>query len=190
MAKTAESLLLPLQKQQADHDDRAHRDILALDTQTRIKHMVLHFLKYVGKAAEAKETGDQASLERALLDAFVICLATANSLNVSLGEGLGEAEDLKSLVKSLARDIHTTDLFSETVYRLSRPAGRMAKAVESSDHWEKGDFRGEMEKLIVELTKNVMGLIGKSSISDLPSAVQSRWEEVERKNIFHRLNRP
>ncbi len=188
MALSAEQILLAIQKKQADHDERAHRDILLLDTQTRVKHMVLHFLKYTGKIAEARRTKDQGVLERILVDTFIICLATANSLNVSLGEKLGTAKDFSDLAKNLAARVSATDLFEEALTRLAITAGKMAKAVESSDHWEKGNFRADMEGLVVDLNSAVIGLLGKLSIPDIPAAVKTRWHEIEQKQIFSRLN--
>src|SRR5262245_47005108 len=132
MTKSAELLLLTLQKQQADHDERAHRDILSLDTQTRIKHMVLHFLKYIGKIADARTSQNQSALEQILVDALIICLATANSLNVSLGEKLGQSDDINSLARDLSKKMEATDVFLIAILRLSAISGRMAKAVESS----------------------------------------------------------
>lgn len=188
--RSAEFLLLPLQKKQAEHDERAHKDILALDTQTRVKHMVLHFLKYIGKIVDSKRKSDMEGLRCTLIDTLIITLATANALNVSLGEGLGEAENLEQLGEKLAAKVRVsdTDLFGSAIDLLASPAGRMAKAVESSDHWESGNHRAELERLIVDFAMVVLALLNKTSTTAISRRVTSRWTDVESKNIFWRLN--
>src|SRR5438270_1487214 len=90
----AEDVLLPLQRLQQRHDEVAHRDILSFDLYKRLKHMVLHFYKYAGRAEALREGGDLAALGRTLLDAFIICMASANALNLSLGRTIDvHAED-------------------------------------------------------------------------------------------------
>ena len=43
-----EKSFLLLQKAQQIHDEKSHRDILNLNLKDRLKHMALHFCKYVG----------------------------------------------------------------------------------------------------------------------------------------------
>lgn len=133
--KSAESILLPIQLAQQEHDQLAHRDILNLDTQTRVKHMTLHFLKYAGKIAYAREDRNEHELGNIIVDAFIICLATANTLNVSIGKALEfYASDLKSLAINLAKDAARETIFDRVLTDLVKISGRMAKAIEATDH--------------------------------------------------------
>jgi hypothetical protein len=62
----------------------------------------------------------------------------------------------------------------------------MAKAVESLDHTEPGDFRKDLDTLVpalAEVTLAVLGMLG----PDIEVAVKRRFQKVEAKGIFSRL---
>ena len=184
--KSAEAVLLPVQRKQYEHDLRAHRDILHLDTQTRIKHMTLHFLKYAGKIAVCAESGDQGSLRAVIADTIIICLATANSLNVSLADGIPErADNLDHLCKILGAEIALDHVFEKALSELVKIAGRMAKAIESMDHLELGNPRSDLESLIKKLASAMLGVAGCLQMT-LEADIQQRWDAVEAKSIFSR----
>jgi hypothetical protein len=184
---SAESILLPLQKLQQAHDELAHRDILSFDLYKRLKHMVLHFYKYAGKVEAAREQQDLASLRRTLIDTFIICMASANAMNTSLGRQFSvraEAATLDALAHELAKDAGSTeDMFSIAGRSLVVLGGRMAKAIESSDHMEEGNPRAEMQELVPALAKVVLSVLGRLS-GDLEASVIERLRGVEEKSIF------
>src|SRR4051794_23080080 len=74
-----------LQSGQHNHDTRSHWDILCLPVQDRIKHMVLHFAKYVGRLAPGNSF-DRIFVERTMVDTFIIVLAISNALNLDLAD--------------------------------------------------------------------------------------------------------
>jgi hypothetical protein len=84
-----QSSLLELQWMQLTHDERYHKDVVILPLGERVKHMALHMAKYVGYLAEL-EGDDPDRVARILTDAFIITLATANTLNQDLGRDLGD----------------------------------------------------------------------------------------------------
>ncbi|WP_153044046.1 hypothetical protein [Kerstersia gyiorum] len=185
---SAESVLLPLQKLQQKHDELAHRDILSFDLYKRLKHMVLHFYKYAGRIEASRSTGDTHQLRRTLIDTFIICMASANAMNLSLGETITdafEANDLDSLAHELGKKIHSTDFSAEAVHALVILGGQMAKAIESADHMERGDPRAKMEELVAQLTVVVLGILGHLN-GKLDTDVRARLSEVELKSIFLR----
>lgn len=187
MLAKSEHVLLRLQRVQQLHDELAHRDILSFDLYKRLKHMVLHFYKYAGNIERAKETADRAVLSRILIDTFIICMASANALNLSLGSKIGkDAESVNHLAKQLGQEIGSGDLFATAVRELLLIGGQMAKAMESSDHLERGDPRAEMEELIPSLTAKVLGLLGKMD-ADVDQTVRVRLSMVEAKSIFRCL---
>jgi hypothetical protein len=51
-----------LQREQFAHDERFHREIVRLSTETRLKHMALHFCKYTGQFATVLQNSDTAAL--------------------------------------------------------------------------------------------------------------------------------
>ena len=184
--KSAEEILLSLQAAQQTHDLLAHRDILNLDTQTRLKHMILHFLKYSGKMAIAQENRDEKLLINTLIDTFIICLATANALNVSLGADLNIlTSDLKSLGIELSKNFRKEKIHEHALIELVTTAGRMAKSIESTDHLERGNPRAELEKLIVELSSAMLGISGLINFT-LQDEIEKRWKIIETKSIFSR----
>ncbi|MEQ1790613.1 MAG: hypothetical protein ABL857_09245 [Rickettsiales bacterium] len=183
--KSPADILLPLQVQQQTHDEWAHRDILNLDTHNRLKHMILHFLKYAGKIAIARENDDKHALHTTLIDAFIICLATANALNVSIGKHIDiKAQDLEDLVSKLANVSNQHDPYLDALLNIATLAGQMAKSIESTDHLEKGDPRSTMEVLIVQLTIALLSSLGKFP-ENLSFEIKNRWLSIEKKSIFY-----
>lgn len=184
---SAESILLPLQKLQQAHDELAHRDILSFDLYKRLKHMVLHFYKYAGKVEAARERQDLAGLRQTLIDAFIICMASANAMNISLGRQVlvrAEAATLDALAHELAKDVGAAeDVFLTAGRSLVVLGARMAKAIESSDHMEEGNPRAEMQELVPALAKAVLSVLGRLS-GDIEASVIDRLRAVEQKSIF------
>lgn len=88
-AITVQEQLLSLQWAQLKHDELYHREITLLSVADRMKHFALHMVKYLGYFAEATDLGDNGRFERTLVDAFIIALASANTLNLDLGKALG-----------------------------------------------------------------------------------------------------
>ena len=186
---SAEEILLPLQRLQLAHDELAHRDILSFGLHTRLKHMVLHFYKYAGKIEFARSVRDAEELRRTLLDTFIICMASANALNLSLGEALpveSEVNSLDALAQVVAKRYRTEDVFSAAVSHLVLIGGKMAKAIESADHMEDGNPSAAMRTLIPQMAQAVLGLLGQGR-TGLEADIRSRLEAVERKSIFTRL---
>jgi hypothetical protein len=182
----AESILLPLQKLQQHHDEVAHRDILSFDLYKRLKHMVLHFYKYAGNIESLRESRDAASLRRVLLDAFIISMASANAINLSLGKAMpvmAEEQSLDALAQALAKQLPSQDLFGESVSALVLIGGKMAKAIESSDHMEDANPRAAMTALVPQMTGAILGVLGHLS-GGLEADVRSRLRAVEGKSIF------
>ena len=185
---TPEEILLPLQKRQQAHDEAAHPDILSFDLHKRLKHMVLHFYKYAWRIETARATADLQQLQRTLIDTFIICLVSANAMNLSLGgkmQGTAGLNDLDGLAIALGQKLKTTDLFTESVRVLVIFGGQMAKALESADHMESGDPRSAMEGLIVQLSEAVLGILGHQG-RGLDQQLVTRWDGVEVKSIFLR----
>jgi hypothetical protein len=189
MLAPAESVLLPLQHLQLVHDRLAHADILSFNLHKRLKHMVLHFFKYAGRMEEARQAKDRELLRSTLVDALIICMASANGLNVSLGQHIEASARIKHL-DDLARDIAGkfpgADPFDLAIQQFLLLGGRMAKAVESLDHTEPGDFRKDLDTLVpalAEVTLAVLGMLG----PDIEVAVKRRFQKVEAKGIFSRL---
>jgi hypothetical protein len=183
---SAEDVLLPWQRLQQAHDEIAHRDILSFDLYKRLKHMVLHFYKYAGKIEEAREVGDEASIRKTLVDALIICLASANAMNHSIGKDLdaeAESPTLDALAHVFAKDFGRAALDAQAVKSLVVIGGRMAKAIESSDHMEAGNPRAGMEELVPLMTRAVLGALGHLP-PGLDEDVRARLAAVERKSIF------
>jgi hypothetical protein len=108
LASAAASRLYDLQVEQLAHDESFHKDVVILPLADRIKHMALHNAKYVGYLLDAIDAGDD-GVQAVLTDAFIITLATANTLNQDLGRALegagGQDADLKSLGASLVDNL-------------------------------------------------------------------------------------
>ena len=183
-----ERILLPLQRLQLEHDEAAHKDILSFSLHKRLKHMVLHFYKYAGRVVDASDRRDEVLLRSTLADAFIICLASANALNLSLGaaiEVVPEESTLESLAHSLSSQSMRADVFASAAKDLVILGGRMAKVLESADHMEAGDPRSEMARLVPVLTASMLGHLGCLDIG-IEETVRARLAGVEKKSIFNR----
>jgi hypothetical protein len=182
--------LLALQWNQLNHDERYHKDIVRLAVADRMKHFALHVAKYVGYFAEAIDSEDSALFERTLVDAFIISLASANTLNLDLGHALSGqavAGSLATLRVELAAKFFPSGADAMRFLKeLARRSSRLAKACESLDHVESYPFREAMLSSVIDIFKL---LFAESSVLgvDLVEKMKSRFQDTEPKNIFHRL---
>lgn len=182
-------LLLDLQWAQLNHDELYHRDITLLPVGERMTHFALHMAKYVGRIAEAIDADAECLLERAVVDAFIIGLAAANTLRVDLGKNLlGDCpitEDLRSLGFKISDDLGRREIDSLWLLKqFARYSGRLAKSCESLDHVESHPFRESMIENLLELLKIVIVEASLREI-DLAKRVRQRLEGVESKDMFH-----
>ncbi|HCC3245754.1 TPA: hypothetical protein JD771_002471 [Legionella pneumophila subsp. pneumophila] len=106
--------ILLLQKNQLIHDEKYHRDIFFLKTQDKVKHIVLHLAKYLGKLCEEQNK------DIVFSDVLICCLALGNSLRKVLKYNY----------------IKNERGFPNFIYEYTVSLGRMAKACESLDHLE------------------------------------------------------
>jgi hypothetical protein len=186
--------VLVLQWAQMRHDELYHKDIVLLSVANRMKHMTLHFAKYVGNVADALDQRDHERLHRALVDAFIISLSSANALNVDLGKELGtELVGSNLSIKEVGLELakvggqRTAD---DTGFhrRFAHHTGRLAKASESLDHLEAYPFRESMKEQVVALFKL---LLAEAAIRhlDLNEQSRNRLRGVEVRSIFDELYR-
>jgi hypothetical protein len=183
--KSASAILLQAQLEQHKHDLRAHRDILYLDTHTKIKHMTLHFIKYASRILDARQQQSKAILEKALLDSLIICLATANALNLHVSKNsyinAKNLDDLCTILSQMSSS--ATDVYERALTALVVHSGKMAKAIESTDHLERGDPRSVLEAEVENLTLDILTIIGSEGMK-IGNLMSDRWNKVEEKNIF------
>lgn len=181
--------LLMLQKSQLAHDEIAHKDILCLPVQARIKHMVLHFAKYTGHFLEAKENQQLEVLKSTVVDAWIIALASSNMLNLHLSKELHVKDFQCSSLQGLGHIILNKSSFANqdpydvAIFGLGKITGRMAKACESLDHMERFDSRGVLDQCILEAVGLLIALSSLLQLN-LPRLVCERWKKVESKLIL------
>ena len=185
-------IMLDLQREQFEHDERFHREITRLSVHARLNHMALHFCKYTGQFATVCASSDAKLRERTIVNSFIISLCSANTLNFNLGECVAP-----NLGTSTVRDIgiYLADTFerSETKddnWLLSVHAiqsGKMARACEKIDHLEEFPFRKELRDAILRLCQ--IALIAASIYGiDLHNAVHTRRQQI--RNSFILALRP
>jgi hypothetical protein len=182
---------LRLQWAQLRHDEAYHKDVVIMPLAERIKHMALHNAKYTAYLFDAIDEVDQSKLTKTLTDAFVIVLATANTLNQDIGADLGADADaspsFQSLGASLAESIGRNDADDYWLVRsFARHTGRLAKVCESWDHLENILFRDEMKRCNLELLKVILAEASDRRL-DLAESYKSRMRQVEQRSIFDKL---
>jgi hypothetical protein len=167
--------------EQQRHDDLAHRDILCLPVQDRIRHMVLHFAKYCGHFADIQSVHSDERFISTFVDTTIICLASANALGIKL---TGLVKDQTShadwATKFKTQTGISQELSRELFVRLSKITGTMAKACESLDHLESFDYRGTLERGVVAIA-SLCAVVADRAGVDLPTLVRARWDQIERK---------
>ncbi len=170
-----------LQTEQQRHDDLAHRDILCLPVQDRIRHMVLHFAKYCGHLADIQNVYNEARFTSTLVDTTIICLASANSLSIKLADSIQDQVSRSDrTTKFKAQAGISQELSTEFFVQLSKVTGTMAKACESLDHLESFDYRGTLERGVITIA-SLSAMVADRARIDLPTLVRARWERIERK---------
>jgi len=184
---------LKLQWTQLKHDEAYHKDVVIMPLAERIKHMALHNAKYTAYLFDAADTGNEARLAEVLTDAFIIVLASANTLNqdigVDLGEGTKAPPSLLAFGSNLENDLQRNAADPLWLVRtFARHSGRLAKVCESWDHLESVAFRDEMKRCNLELLKAVLAEASARGF-DLAEAYKSRIRQVETRSIFDRLFR-
>ncbi len=186
MTLTSSSALLDLQWTQLLHDERYHKDVVIMPLGERVKHMALHMAKYVGYLADVDGDAPE-RVSRILTDAFIITLATANTLNQDLGRNLGaptnSSSDLATLGHELAGEVGTMNDLSRLLRAFARHSGALAKACESLDHMEPFPFRNAMCESNLALFKLVVSAAAARSLN-LSALYAARLRMVEERSIF------
>jgi hypothetical protein len=184
---TVRDQLLALQWAQLNHDEAYHKDVVILPLAERIKHMALHNAKYTAYFFDAVDQGDEARLTKTLVDAFVIALASANTLNQDLGQELGEIGVAASLREASAHMIESLPRIAGDplwlIRQFARHTGQLAKICESWDHLEPIPFREGMKSCNLALLKVVLAESGARGLK-IAEAYQSRIRVVETRSIF------
>ena len=183
---TARELLFEMQVEQHDHDERYHREIARLSLHQRLNHMALHFAKYAGKAASARDLRETVPV---YVDVLIIALSSANILNVELWDAMEpknrEFPGLLAFGRTLASDMPAQMqdrdlLLKETVIA----SGRMASACEKIDHLEDISFRREIGASIAKLGGISLAVISHHGL-DPVQAVRERLSDVKRRLKLH-----
>lgn len=184
----AREQLLALQWNQLHHDEAYHKDVVILGLAERVKHMALHNTKYTGQLFEVAESGDATRLAKTLTDAFIIALASANTLNQDIGLELGKmaenSSSLKALGSAFATELGRSDADPLWFVRaFARHNGQLAKVCESWDHLESVPFRDAMKACNIALLRALLAEASAKGI-DLSEAYKTRIVEVEERSIF------
>ena len=156
--------LLRFQCEQHSHDKRNHADILGLSKPDRLKHYGLHFAKYIGRLARGID--EPKSVERTIVDTFLVGLSAANALH----------QDLGASQVSIFRDNQI-----DPVYTLADAAGRFADACEKIDHLE--EFIPIARQANIDVLNWTISIAAERQV-DLESAVRSRRKELATRQFY------
>jgi hypothetical protein len=185
--KDIKIVLEGLQERQCRHDRQFHRDIFCSSYVNRMRHLVFHFAKYVGRLAELSPEADY-HLQRTLADTFIISLSAADLLNVRIAKSLvpdGYHGSIRDLSKHLAdkQRLHIKDSSVVWFFRaLAIDVGRMAKVCEAHDHLEAFDYQNILRQSVLSIVRSCFITAG-ATANNLESLVRARWKEVENKQI-------
>jgi len=156
--------LLRFQREQHVHDQRNHFDILSLSKNDRLKHYGLHYAKYVGRLARGAD--EVKSVERTLVDTFLVSLSAANTLHQNLST-LNFSAGSKPQI--------------DPVYVFADAAGRFADACEKIDHME--EFIPIARKANADVIQWVLDFAQEKHV-DLEAGILARRKELAARQ-FH-----
>ncbi|MER9056690.1 hypothetical protein [Mesorhizobium sp. M0910] len=177
---TVADFVYELQLEQLRHDESFHKDVVILPLAERVKHMALHNGKYVAYFFEAADAERFAAV---LTDAFIITLATANTINQDLGKAV--AEEWASISSLDEAPVPQPEGQSAFIRAYAIAAGLLAKACESWDHLEMAPFNTMMRESNLALFRLVVGYAAALKL-DLVDHYRKRLRFIERRSIFHR----
>ncbi|MBO6724854.1 MAG: hypothetical protein JJ911_04225 [Rhizobiaceae bacterium] len=147
------------QKIQHRHDRENHFDILCLPRTDRLKHYGLHFAKYAGRLARGAR--ERKSRDETFVDAVLVCLSAANTLN----QALEFREEDRSM-----NDLNFTDA-----------AGRFADACEKIDHLE--NFLDIAYEANADIARWLL-ISCKNHQIDLGSRLTDRRDELSKRAVY------
>lgn len=135
------------------------------------------------------ENRDDALLQRTLVDAFIIVLASANTLQLDLGQALAGAGSVAKNLEDLGMQLaQTHERTTSDIHWLLRTIGQrtgcLAKACESLDHIEDYSFKRSMAKSVRDLCEIVVIEASLRGI-DLCEEAAQRHHGIEEQHIFH-----
>jgi hypothetical protein len=171
-------LLATLQVEQEQHDAGYHVDIYRMPLEWRIRHLVFHFAKYVGRLVDCSSDVDPV-IRATLVDIFIVALSARCALGV-VADGRLHAGTGKNLLPMTDSTRPVRDFI---FLNLARETGQMAKACEAYDHQEELEYLEIWKRGVDNILFATMSAL-KSVNADLPSAVRSRWRNVEAKHVM------
>jgi hypothetical protein len=191
--QSIKSRILGLQWVQQRHDDRYHRDIVILSIGQRMQHYTLHLAKYGGQLVGAIDAKNTELRSRLMIDAFIIILASANTLNLSLGDAVNSFNTKEQTSLLMAGQRFATELgydFDDDTWLIkefARYVGSLAKACESLDHLETFPSRDAMCVALVSMFKLALADACLQNLN-LEECVAKRLSGIESKHIFHQYH--
>ncbi|MEC9068127.1 MAG: hypothetical protein VX569_12700 [Pseudomonadota bacterium] len=155
-----------IQFAQFEHDEKYHPEISRLPVQARLRHMTLHFAKYAGRLNEELT---EAEFERLVIDALIIGISCANTLNIDLSKVGGAISPTQR--GDFARQITVC-------------AGQMASACERLDHLEDFPFRPTLAEQVLQIISASLGVFCSNDWSPVEK-MRERLAPVKAKKLFH-----
>ena len=153
------------QRIQYDHDKLYHPEILCLGVLGRMKHIVLHLMKY--RAALSAYQEDDIKNKQAFVDTFIMLVSACNTLNLR--------------ISTFDFNDATKQDFLEDYLQI---VGNLSKACESADHQEDFPINSTWKSNIELLLKKLLKEAANRNL-ELLNLSKVRLEKVEDKNSLH-----
>lgn len=160
-AYSAERILLPLQKWQHEQSVLIGRGALSSDLRTNFREVAELVCFYSGRIDGCKN--NSIDVRNFLVNVLVVCIASANSMNLSIGEHIAGdfvCPDIDVLARELGRDVPGDGSLSGAANVISSFGEQMSKVADAMDRFDPGDHRSDMENLVVQLSIGVLGVLG------------------------------
>ncbi len=186
--------LAMLQKQQLAHDLEFSRDIMGMSEKNRLTHYTLHQGKYIGHLVGFDPSAIKFTFNDIVTNAFIVMLATANSLKIDLEQelkhrptfafnirtpqalGLSILAPQAQMAAALIDYKEPAPTLWGQICALMPPARRAKKA-----------FNAQMRDSTLTLCR-ILGGVSEGLNMDMDTLVAARLEKRARTNLFHPQN--
>ncbi|MCJ8162002.1 hypothetical protein [Acinetobacter zhairhuonensis] len=195
---SAQKILKELEIKQMSHDDRYHKDVWVLSTQSKAKHMAAHIGKYSGQILEVMRNPDidNVKIQKYVIDSLIINFSYANIFVHRLSKHLDQKYLVLSSLKELRNEI-AKDYLNRKSYTNEKAshgldlamdmcilASKILKTVESLDHVEKHDFRQNFNKYVLDIFEILITFCFIYDIEGIENLIADRMHEVEERHEY------
>lgn len=195
--------VLEIQWLQEQHDRYFHHEIHTLPLAQKLTHFVLHMGKYSGNLMELHQADNLREFRRKTVDAVIISMSMANTLQINLGGytaealkrygdvSVGNMGEMMYHHKCITAHGKMPNQFDGLIAFMSC-VGDMSSAITDYDDGLGNSPRADLTKAVIDAFQWAMFLYytaqqAGESVMPLSTSIMNRLIQVEQKNMFYKF---